>query len=63
MIFDSFNPVNDYNFRAQILGGEKLLLFRVSVANQSAPTALSTVLVYTKFRLHCLEARQRGLHK
>ena len=47
MIFSSFLPVNDNNFRAQMLGVELHLLSRVSVANQSAPTTLSTVLAYT----------------
>ena len=46
MSFNSFIPVNDYNFCAQMLGGEKhLLISQVSVANQSVPTTLSTVLV------------------
>ena len=47
MIFNQFIPVNDNNFRTQMLGGGKHLLSRVSIANQSAPTALSTILVYT----------------
>ena len=48
MIFNSFIPVNDYNIRAQMLGGEQHLLSQVSVANQSAPATLSTVLVDTE---------------
>ena len=47
MIFNSFIPINDNIFRAQMLRGEWHLLSRVSVANQSAPTTLSTVLVHT----------------
>ena len=48
MICNSFIPVNDYNIRAQMLGGEQHLLSQVSVANQSAPATLSTVLVDTE---------------
>ena len=51
MIFlTSLIPVNDNSFRAQMVGGEWHLLSRVPVANQSALTTLSTVLVYTTQR-------------
>ena len=49
MIFNSFIPVNENNFRAQMLGGEQHLLSHVSVANQSTPTTLPTVSVNTKY--------------
>ena len=49
-IFNLFIPVNDNNFRAQMLGGEKNLLSHVSEANQSALTTLSTFSVYTKIQ-------------
>ena len=48
MILNSFISVNDNNFRAEMLGGEWYLPSRVSVANQSAPTTIFTVSVYTK---------------
>ena len=45
--YNSFIPLNYYNFHVQMFGGEKHLLSRVSVASQSTPTMLFTVLVYT----------------
>ena len=50
MILNTFFRVNDHNFRAQMTNFARrriALLSRVSVANQSAPTTLSTVLAYT----------------